>query len=83
MADTPPWPVFLLVVAAGIVLPGITRGLLAGTAIGETALVSFAGNNFTVGMLVWVVGYGSALFVLWYGWLRPLDLEGATGEGET
>jgi hypothetical protein len=33
----------------------------------------------TLASLSWVVGYGGMVGVLWYGWLRPLNLTGGTG----
>lgn len=30
----------------------------------------------TLGMIVFVMGYGGMVFVLWYGWIRPLDITG-------
>jgi len=37
----------------------------------------------TVGNVVWVVGYGTMVAVLWYGWIRPLDLGPGEADGET
>ena len=37
----------------------------------------------TVGNVVWVLGYGTMVFVLWYGWIRPLDLGPDEAEGES
>ena len=55
---------FVLVLAVGVAGTGIVRRLL-----GE------AGYN-GLGRLAFVVGYGTMVFVLWYGWVRPLDIEG-------
>ncbi|KAB1193427.1 hypothetical protein GJR96_08210 [Haloferax sp. MBLA0076] len=52
------------VVTLGIVIPGIARRFL-----GE------AGYN-TLGMVVFVLGYAGMIFVVWYGWIRPLDISG-------
>ncbi|POG55740.1 hypothetical protein C5B90_11095 [Haloferax sp. Atlit-12N] len=52
------------VVTLGIVLPGVARRLL-----GE------AGYN-DLGMVVFVVGYAGMVLVVWYGWIRPLDITG-------
>lgn len=30
----------------------------------------------TIGDIVYVMGYGGMVFVLWYGWIRPLDIRG-------
>ncbi|ELZ66373.1 hypothetical protein C5B91_10195 [Haloferax sp. Atlit-10N] len=52
------------VVTLGIVLPGVARRFL-----GE------AGYN-DLGMVVFVLGYAGMVFVVWYGWIRPLDITG-------
>ncbi|WP_416840606.1 hypothetical protein [Haloferax sp. DFSO52] len=52
------------VVTLGIVIPGVARRLL-----GE------AGYN-TIGMLVFVLGYAGMILLVWYGWIRPLDISG-------
>jgi hypothetical protein len=52
------------VVTLGIVLPGIARRLL-----GE------AGYN-DLGMVVFVLGYAGMIVVVWFGWIRPLDISG-------
>lgn len=60
----------LLVIAllvAGIGGSGIARGLLHEQ--GYEAL----------GSAVFVVGYGTMVFLLWYGWVRPLDITGPSG----
>lgn len=59
-----------LVVAAGIVLPGVANYLL-----------NQAGAP-TAGAFVWAAGYASMVFVVWYGWIRPLDLTGPGGGTE-
>lgn len=52
-------------------------------------LVGVAGTGITVrvvnelgysllGSAVWFLGYSTTIFLLWYGWLRPLDLSGQT-----
>ena len=32
-----------------------------------------------VGSAVFVLGYGTMVFLLWYGWIRPLDITGPSG----
>lgn len=34
----------------------------------------------TVGSIVFVAGYAGMVFVLWYGWLREMDLTGPGGQ---
>jgi hypothetical protein len=53
-----------LVLVVGIAGSGVARRVL-----GQAGLD-------TVGMVVFVVGYGGMVFVLWYGWIRPLDIRG-------
>lgn len=37
-----------------------------------------------IGVAVWIAGYGTMIGVLWYGWVRPLDLTGPTeSEGDS
>jgi len=55
------------VVTLGIVLPGVARRLL-----GE------AGYN-GLGMVVFTLGYAGMIFIVWFGWLRPLDITGPSG----
>jgi hypothetical protein len=30
----------------------------------------------TLGMVVYVLGYGGMVVLVWWGWLRPLDITG-------
>lgn len=55
---------FALVLSSGVVFPG-----LANYALG-------AAGYSTLGSLVWVLGYVGAVLILWYIWVRPLDLTG-------
>lgn len=61
---------FALVLAVGV----------AGTGI-VVALFSAAGYR-TLGTMVWILGYGSMVLVLWWGWLRPMDLGPDTAEAD-
>jgi hypothetical protein len=57
----------LLLVAiliVGIVGTGLVRRLLG-----------VAGYN-TLGRLVFLLGYAGMVLVIWYGWIRPLDISG-------
>jgi hypothetical protein len=49
---------------------------IAGTGI-AVRLTNAAGYS-DLGSVVWTIGYGGTVVVLWYGWLRPLDLSGQT-----
>lgn len=51
-----------VVLAVGIVGTGLV-----------VAAVSTAGYR-TLGSALWVLGYGTTVLVLWWGWVRPLDL---------
>jgi len=52
------------VLIVGVAGTGIVRRLL-----GEAGL-----ND--LGMVVWILGYGGTVLVVWYGWIRPLDIGG-------
>jgi hypothetical protein len=54
----------LAVVVTGIVLPGLARRFL-----GE------AGYD-ALGTVVFILGYAGMIFLVWYGWIRPLKLTG-------
>lgn len=56
---------FVLVVVGAVVIPGLLVGVL------EVAGLSMIGN------FIWILGYETGIFVVWYIWLRPLDLVGA------
>lgn len=58
---------FGLALALGVIVPGF--GKYALTAAGRPAL----------GTAVWVSGYLTAVLVVWYVWLRPLDFESPAG----
>lgn len=60
----------ILVIAGTIVLPGLLVYIFK--AVGLS----------TFGDFIWVIGYGTGVFVVWYIWIRPLDLVGAV-EQET
>ncbi|WP_435127869.1 hypothetical protein [Halobaculum sp. D14] len=50
---------------------------IAGTGIVRRQL-GVLGYNW-LGRLVFIFGYGGTVFVVWYGWIRPLDLTGPDG----
>lgn len=52
------------VLVVGVAGTGVVRRLL-----GE------AGMN-DLGALVWILGYGGTVLVVWYVWIRPLDIGG-------
>ncbi|MXR43099.1 hypothetical protein GRX01_17355 [Halobaculum sp. WSA2] len=58
---------FVVVVVVGIIGPG---------------LAVYALDNAGLRLLsdiVWLTGYGTTIFVVWYIWLRPLDFTGSSG----
>lgn len=55
---------FAAVLASGVVIPGLAMYFL--TAAGYS----------TLGSLVWALGFGTMILVIWYVWLRPLDITG-------
>lgn len=60
--ELPEWAKAALVLAAGILFAGVSDYVLAQT--GYDAL----------GTLVWVAGYGGAVIVIWFIWLRGVEL---------
>ena len=59
---------FGLVVAVGVVVPGMADYVLSSLGFD------------TIGMLVWGVGYLAMALFVWYRWIRPIDL-GARSDG--
>lgn len=59
----PEWTKAAAVLVAGVVFAGMADHLLAS-----------AGHE-GLGALVWVVGYGGAIFAVWFVWLRHLEFE--------
>ena len=55
---------FAAVLLIGILVPGMARWLLG------------KAGYPTVGAIVFVIGYATMVFVLWYGWVRPMDITG-------
>lgn len=53
-----------VVVVTGIVLPGLARRFLGEAGYGG------------LGTVVFVLGYAGMIFLVWYGWIRPLNLTG-------
>lgn len=47
----------------GIIVPGVLDYLFTTAGFSQIATG------------VWVVGYGITIFILWYGWMRPLDFQ--------
>jgi hypothetical protein len=53
---------------------------IAGTGIARRMLGELGYNN--IGRIVFVIGYGGMVFAIWYGWIRPLDIQGPSeGDG--
>ena len=47
---------------------------VAGSGVARWALGEL-GQDF-LGQVVFVMGYGGMVFVIWYGWIRPLEIRG-------
>lgn len=62
---------FALVLAVGVIGPGLANYFLV------------QGGYETLGTAVWALGYTTMVIVLWYVWVRPLDLTGPTGHTES
>jgi hypothetical protein len=69
-SDPPRWLRALVVLAAGIALSGIADFAL--TQAGYTGL----------GAYVWATGYAGTILLMFFLYLRPIDLQGPDGEGE-
>jgi len=63
--------VFGLALATIVVVPGLAAAVL--TSLGRDALASVG----------WALGYGGGAVLLWYRWLRPLDLTGPDAAAES
>ncbi|WP_253738529.1 hypothetical protein [Halohasta salina] len=57
------------VLLALILFVGIAGSGVARWGLGQLGLTR-------LGELVFIMGYGGMVFVLWYGWIRPLDITG-------
>ncbi|QLG63222.1 hypothetical protein [Halorarum salinum] len=53
---------------------------IAGTGI-VRRLLGLIGYN-ELGRIVFILGYGGTVFVVWYGWIRPLDITGPSGRSD-
>jgi hypothetical protein len=58
-----------VVLLAVILFVGIAGSGVARWGLGQLGLTQ-------LGELVFIMGYGGMVFVLWYGWIRPLDITG-------
>jgi hypothetical protein len=54
---------------AVVLLVGVAGSGLARRFLGEM-------GYDTIGMVVYVLGYGGMVVLVWWGWLRPLDITG-------
>ena len=58
---------FGLALALGVIVPGLLK-----------YFVSAAGYE-ALGTALWISGYLTAILVIWYVWLRPIDFQGTAG----
>jgi|GEM_PF-2162055 len=72
--DLPPWPLLIVVIAAGVVVPGILQNIIVQYPIGTRPLFTYGALSVTLEALVWLLGYGSMVAIAYYGWIRPLDI---------
>mgnify|MGYP006431028665 CR=1 FL=1 len=54
---------------AAVLFVGVAGSGVARWSLGQLGLTR-------VGELVYVIGYGGMVVVVWYGWIRPLDITG-------
>jgi hypothetical protein len=57
---------------AVILLVGVAGSGIARRTLGEL-------GYDTLGTIIYVLGYGGMVFIIWWGWIRPLDLTGPSG----
>jgi hypothetical protein len=69
--DPPRWLTFILVLVSGVAVSGLADFALSQAGYGA------------LGAYVWAVGYAGTVLLLFVLYLRPLDLTGPDGEGET
>ncbi|SFR52793.1 hypothetical protein [Halogeometricum limi] len=50
---------------------------VAGTGLLRRFLGELGYNG--IGRLVFILGYGGMVFIIWYGWVRPIDISGPDG----
>ena len=62
------WQLVVLVVLVGFIGPGFLVYALEEV------------NLPVVADIVWLVGYGTSVLVVWFVWIRPLDLVGSSGQ---
>lgn len=62
---------FVLVLVTGVVVPGVMNYVFS-VMLGQQML----------GRVVWTLGFGMMILVIWYGWLRPLDFKGPERDPE-
>ena len=62
---------FILIVLMGLIMPGLLVTLLERT------------NLSVLADIVWVFGYGTTIFSVWYIWIRPLNLVGPSKQETT
>lgn len=58
------------VLASGVIIPGVANYLL------------YQAGLQTAAWWAWYGGYATMVLVVWYNWIRPLDLSGASGGTE-
>ncbi|RJX50419.1 hypothetical protein [Halonotius pteroides] len=54
---------------AAVLLVGVAGSGVARWSLGQLGFT-------TLGELVYIAGYGGMVVVVWYGWIRPLDITG-------
>lgn len=59
---------FLVTITIGLIGPGL------GVTVLEEANLTLAAD------IVWIVGYGTTILVVWFIWIRPLDIVGTDAQ---
>jgi hypothetical protein len=64
----------------GLLLVGLLAVGIAGSGIARRFLGEAGYGD--IGVVVFVVGYAGMVLVVWWGWLRPIDITGPAGRSE-
>ena len=67
-----------LLLAAMVVVPGLIARLLVAAGPGQIVIFGYASVVVTVSMVVFFAFYLLAAVLIWYRFIRPLDLQGPT-----
>jgi hypothetical protein len=64
----------------GLLLVGLLAVGIAGSGLARRFLGEAGYSD--LGVVVFVVGYAGMVLLVWWGWVRPLDITGPAGRSE-